>query len=159
MAESGNEGVSNEHLIEINRRWLEEQRLLLRQREDEIQRLQAECQKIRQEMEPIEMWLARMECREMTGMDDLEEREIGKAGSTENEELRGDRLRDEVVELLREVYPNMIYYRVILNRLQERGYEVGGKDPGLNLIAHISKDKRIIRGNKRGLYGLNIDYL
>jgi hypothetical protein len=158
VANSGGKGVSNEKLMEINRRWVQEKQEELRQKEDELNKLQEECIRIRQELEPIETWLARMENREQSP---------GTAGESgedevvvqEKEELRGDRLRDEVVGLLREVYPDMLYYRVILKRLQEKGYEIAGKDPGLNLIAHISKDKRIKRGDKRGIYGLDESYL
>lgn len=159
MADSGSKGISNEELIKINRKWLQEKKDDLKQREDVIKKLQEECMEIRQEMDPIETWLARMEKSEpipgsaLTGAD--KEFAAGQAC----EELRGDRLRNEVVELLREVYPDMLYYRVILQRLQERGYEVGGKNPGLNLIAHISKDKRIKRGEKRGIYGLDGSYI
>lgn len=154
MANSGGKGVSNEELMEINRRWVQEKKEELRQKEDELKKLQEECKRIRQELDPIETWLVRMENREQSpgAAGEPGEDTVVVQGS---KELRGDRLRDEVVGLLREVYPDMLYYRVILSRLQERGYEIGGKDPGLNLIAHISKDKRIKRGEKRGIYGLD----
>lgn len=157
MADSKSKGVSNEELIEVNRRWVEEKKEELRKREDEISKLQGECARIRQELDPIEIWLARMEHREVSPTTRIDKGDE-VAGEQRCEEVRGDRLRDEVVLLLREVYPNMMYYRVILSRLQQRGYEVGGKDPGLNLIAHISKDKRIKRGDKRGIYGLDENF-
>ena len=102
--------------------------------------------------------LARMENKGQSPGSALISPEAETVTAQAGEELRGDRLRNEVVELLREVYPDMLYYRVILSRLQERGYEIGGKDPGLNLIAHISKDKRIKRGDKRGYYGVDESY-
>ncbi|MGI5922249.1 MAG: hypothetical protein ACOX6I_10995 [Syntrophomonadaceae bacterium] len=72
-------------------------------------------------------------------------------------ELRGDRLRNEVANILLKVYPQELYYREILQFLKERGYTVGGKDPGLNLIAHMAKDDRFQHGDKRGVYILS-DY-
>ncbi|MEN6462308.1 MAG: hypothetical protein ABFC94_13180 [Syntrophomonas sp.] len=159
MANAGSKGVSNEELMDINRKWLQEKKAELKLREDEIKKLQEECKEIRQAMDPIETWLARMGKREQMPESDLTGPEKETAAGPGYKELRGDRLRNEVVELLREVYPDMLYYRVILQRLQERGYEVGGKDPGLNLIAHISKDKRIKRGDKRGIYRLDESYL
>lgn len=153
MANSGDKGISNKELIEINRRWAKEKQDEIIGLEDEIKMLQEKCNRIRQELDPIETWLARMENREQPLNPDAANGLEEKTGQA-CEELRGDRLRNEVTELLREVYPDMLYYRVILKRLQERGYVVGGKDPGLNLIAHISKDKRIVRGDKRGIYGV-----
>ena len=82
-----------------------------------------------------------------------------KNSSEELIELKGDSLRDEVVNLLGQVYPGMIYYRELLQCIESMGYQVGGKDPGLNLIAHISTDKRIVRGDKRGMYGLSDDFV
>lgn len=158
MAKSSSLRISNEELTDINRKWLQEKKAELKLREDEIKRLQDECKKIRQEMEPIETWLSRMGKSEQMPESVLTGSEEEAADKQVFEELRGDRLRNEVVALLREIYPDMLYYRVILKRLQERGYEVGGKDPGLNLIAHISKDKRVARGHKRGIYGLDESY-
>ncbi len=158
MADSKGKVISSEELIELNRRWAQEKKDELRQLENEIAKLQEKCNNIRQELEPIETWLARMENKGQSPESALIHSKAEAVTEQISEELRGDRLRDEVVGLLREIYPDMLYYRVILSRLQERGYKVGGKDPGLNLIAHISKDKRIKRGDKRGYYGIDESY-
>lgn len=160
-------GLGKDELIKVNRRWLEEKEADLAKKEEEIKRLQEECVIIKREMEPLEQWLEQLEgkpaqsiSRQKAGM------KKGQAGTgrEENaakiekeimvEELRGQRLRDEVVSILQEAYPEMLYYREILRRLKERGYMVAGENPGPNLIAHISKDERVKRGAKRGIYGL-----
>ena len=158
-------------LISINRQWLEQKYRELKEREKKIKQLAEECRLIRLEMDPLEQWLVQMEGQEI--VDELkssgaepvpepaDEAQAGGAAADESEpgiELKGDSLRNEVMALLRRAYPGMLYYREILQCLEDMGYQVGGKDPGLNLIAHISTDKRIVRGNKRGMYGLSEDF-
>lgn len=167
MVKEQETGLGKDELIKVNRRWLEEKKAELFKKEEEIKRLQDECEIIKREMEPLEQWLEQLEgkpaqpiLREKVGM----KKGQAGAGREENaakiekemaeEELRGQRLRDEVVNILQEAYPEMLYYREILRRLKKRGYMVAGENPGPNLIAHISKDERVKRGAKRGIYGL-----
>lgn len=67
-------------------------------------------------------------------------------------QLRGDALRNEVVEILEDSFPNAMHYREILNIILSKGYTIGGKTPALNLAAHLTKEKRIQRTDKRGIY-------
>jgi len=45
------------------------------------------------------------------------------------------------------------HYREITEALMAKGAEITGKDPGLNLVAHIHGDERFKRP-RRGVYGL-----
>lgn len=73
------------------------------------------------------------------------------AGSAETEE--------GTVTLADQVYYHLLergkeqHYREIAEALMERGVEITGKDPGLNLVAHIHGDERFKRP-RRGVYGL-----
>lgn len=171
MADKGQQDVDKTELIRINCQWLEQKYRELNELEKKIKQLTEECKMIRLEMEPMEKWLVQMEGQ---GTVDELKASLGRPvpepaneseamdqktdNSEELIELKGDPLRDEVVNLLGQVYPGMMYYRELLQCLEGMGYQVGGKDPGLNLIAHISTDKRIVRGDKRGMYGLNDDF-
>lgn len=46
-----------------------------------------------------------------------------------------------------------VHYQEILATLNERGVNVPGRDPGANLIAHMTRDDRFVRTG-RGTYGL-----
>lgn len=162
-------GGNKEVLIEMNRKWVEQKRAELEDNEEQIRKLQEKRERILSELEPMETWLDQVEGKvdKQSEYASVMRQRPGRisrmAAETDNEvkedaELRGDRLRDEVVKVLKEVYPETLYYREILRRLMIQGYQVGGKDPGLNLIAHITKDSRLQRGSKRGTYGLNEDY-
>lgn len=172
MVDKGKRDIDNTELININRQWLEQKYRDLKGREKEIKHLAEECKMIRLEMDPLEKWLVQMEGP--GAVDELHRKFTESApeaakenlvcpdeinGEQQFTEIRGSRLRDEVVKLLQAVYPGMMYYREILEHLTNRGYKVGGKDPGLNLIAHISTDKRIARGEKRGIYGLSDHFI
>lgn len=168
MADKGQRDVDKTELISINRQWLGQKYRELNERENKIKQLAEECKMIRLEMEPMEKWLVQMkgqgildELKASLGesfREPVNESEV-LAGETDDSEhltkIRGNHLRDEVVNILQQVYPRMMYYREILQNLEAKGYQVSGKNPGLNLIAHISTDKRIVRGDKRGIYGLN----
>ncbi|NLV17270.1 MAG: hypothetical protein GXY50_08700, partial [Syntrophomonadaceae bacterium] len=153
------------------RQWLEQKYRELNEREKKIKQLAEECSMIRLEMEPLEKWLVQMEGQGIVDelkaflgrpvpepVNESEALDEETDNSEELIELKGNPLRDEVVNLLGQVYPGMMYYRELLQCLEGMGYQVGGKDPGLNLIAHISTDKRIVRGDKRGMYGLSDDF-
>ncbi|MGS0763281.1 hypothetical protein [Syntrophomonas curvata] len=168
MADNNQQNVDKNELISINRQWLEQKYRELKEREKKIKQLAEECKMIRLEMDPMEKWLVQMEGQGIVDelraslaepvpepVDEAEVLEEETDDSKHLTELKGDPLRNEVVSLLRQAYPGMLYYREILQCLKDMGYQVGGKDPGLNLIAHISTDKRVVRGNKRGMYGLS----
>ncbi|MDD2300160.1 MAG: hypothetical protein PHU69_11045 [Fermentimonas sp.] len=156
----GDSSDNKEALIEMNRKWVEQKRAELQDNEEQIRRLQEEREGILSELEPMENWLDQVEGKDRQQLGRVNRITAGPIIEVvkEDAELRGDRLRDEVVKVLKEVYPETLYYREILRRLMIQGYQVGGKDPGLNLIAHITKDSRLQRGSKRGTYGLDEDY-
>ena len=65
----------------------------------------------------------------------------------------------EVVSLADVVYQFLsetgreFHYRQLVETLQGRSIEVPGRDPGINLVAHIHDDPRFVRP-KRGVYAL-----
>lgn len=75
----------------------------------------------------------------------------GGAGSAETEEGTVT-LADQVYYYLLERGQEQ-HYREITEALILRGVEITGKDPGLNLVAHIHADERFKRP-RRGVYGL-----
>ncbi|NLU49567.1 MAG: hypothetical protein GXX09_04025 [Syntrophomonadaceae bacterium] len=74
-------------------------------------------------------------------------------------ELSGDRLREEIVAVLKEAYPHPLHYRDIWMKLTRKGYRVAGKDPAMNVIAHIQREDRVVRAEKRGTYTLSPAYV
>ena len=46
-----------------------------------------------------------------------------------------------------------VHYQDLLSMLNQNGINVPGRDPGANLIAHLSRDARFVRTG-RGTYGL-----
>jgi len=71
----------------------------------------------------------------------------------------GDRIAKEVFNVLKiresyELDERPMHYRDIVQELQRRNIHVSGRDPGLNMIAHIHKDTRFCRP-KRGHYALS----
>lgn len=49
--------------------------------------------------------------------------------------------------------PAGVHYQELLATLNSRGINVPGRDPGANLIAHLTRDERFVRTG-RGTYGL-----
>jgi len=84
---------------------------------------------------------------EMKGAPGVPER--AGSGGTEEETVT---LADQVYYYLLERGKEQ-HYREIAEALIERGIEITGKDPGLNLVAHIHADERFKRP-RRGVYGL-----
>jgi len=71
----------------------------------------------------------------------------------------GDRIAKEVFDVLKnqeslELDERPMHYRDIVQKLQQKNIHVSGRDPGLNMIAHIHKDTRFYRP-KRGHYALS----
>lgn len=146
--------LERQQLIESNRRWLETARRELAEHQEEVRRLQ-------QEIHHMEIWLESVEKSRSADDSTAVLTEPGEYPVNEAEsdiiepELKGDRLREETVRILTEIFPQEMYYREILRQLTLRGFEVGGKDPGLNLLAHLAREPRVKRGLKRGVYTLS----
>ena len=71
----------------------------------------------------------------------------------------GDQIANAVFDVLKnqeslELDERSMHYREIVQKLQQRNIYVAGRDPGLNMIAHIHKDTRF-RRPKRGHYALS----
>ena len=71
---------------------------------------------------------------------------------------KGDSIATAVFDILKEreyleLEDRPVHYRDLVQEVEDRGIYVSGRDPGLNMIAHIHKDERFHRP-KRGLYGL-----
>jgi hypothetical protein len=77
---------------------------------------------------------------------------IDGRGGIQSVVRRNSGLADQVYKLLYET-GHEYHYKELVHALQNGGIEVPGKDPGLNLIAHIHNDNRFVRP-KRGIYGL-----
>ncbi|MGR6836686.1 hypothetical protein [Syntrophomonas erecta] len=164
MAERGSVPAD---IMKMNRQWLEELYDQLKNKQDEINRLQQEYNQISHNIELLEALLASAEGQELeTGRmkeaaagENFREKEPLKPETDEDKELRGDRLRDEIVRVLQEAYPDDVYYREILRRIRLKGYQVAGKNPGLNIIAHLAKEPRVVRAEKRGMYRLEESFI
>ncbi len=95
---------------------------------------------------------------QLRNLDDLLALEDGRVRkSTEFEigpvkEKRSASFTDQAAEVLEEV-GKPIHYRELVALLAERKVYVPGKDPGANLIAHLTRDSRFARVG-RGMYGL-----
>lgn len=71
--------------------------------------------------------------------------------------IKGKELCDLVYLIFLE-NQNPLYYKEILLEINNKGFDINGKNPKHNLIAHISKDKRFVRVGGRGCYKINEDY-
>ena len=71
---------------------------------------------------------------------------------------KGDTIAAAVFEILKDrehldLEDRPVHYRNLVQAIEDRGIYVSGRDPGLNMIAHIYKDERFHRP-RRGFYGL-----
>lgn len=76
-----------------------------------------------------------------------------------SEELRGERLREVALEVLRNRAGggDPIHYRAWFDALNESGYRVVGKDPLATFLTHVSRIERVERvGRRSGLYRLRL---
>ncbi|MCK4422355.1 hypothetical protein KAW18_11380 [candidate division WOR-3 bacterium] len=55
--------------------------------------------------------------------------------------ISGEEARHQIVKILKNA-PGGMHYRKIYKKLEKRGYKMKGKDPAINLIAHMSNDKK-----------------
>ena len=80
-------------------------------------------------------------------------------GSLERRINAGESIANAVHSILKETEhspgePGVpIHYRDLVTELENKGINISGRDPGLNLVAYIHKDERFFRP-KRGMYGL-----
>lgn len=76
-----------------------------------------------------------------------------------SEELRGERLREVAIQIIRECAGNgeTIHYRVWYDALVEAGYRVVGKEPLAVFLTQVSRIDRVEKvGRRTGLYRLRL---
>ena len=74
-----------------------------------------------------------------------------------SEELRGERLREVALDVLREMSTSSdpVHYRVWFDALVESGYRVRGRNPLATFLTHIRRMERVVPvGRRSGLYRL-----
>jgi hypothetical protein len=77
---------------------------------------------------------------------------MGVGGLVEAKELSGDRLREELYEVLQEIDPEHrgIHYQDLTQRVLARGVTIRGQDKANNVRAHMS-NSRLFRSVGRGI--------
>jgi hypothetical protein len=89
--------------------------------------------------------LLRLETHPVEALSFAENRPVGAPSNTK-------KVADVAYEVLRKV-GTPLYYRELCEKISQTGFEIHGKDPATNLIAHIGNDSRFDRV-KRGTYAL-----
>jgi hypothetical protein len=117
----------------------------------EIKELQAKVAPLEMELKVKEEKLAaierllRLETHPIEAISSLEDRPVRVASNTK-------KVADVAYEVLKKAGTPM-YYRQLFETISQTGFEIHGKDPATNLIAHIGNDPRFKRV-KRGTYAL-----
>jgi hypothetical protein len=76
-----------------------------------------------------------------------------------NEELRGERLREVAIEVLRRFAANgdPVHYRAWFDALVESGFRVSGRDPLATFLTQVTRIDQVESvGRRSGLYRLRI---
>lgn len=76
-----------------------------------------------------------------------------------SEELRGERLREVALEVLRRLSAvgDPVHYRAWFDALVESGYRVSGRDPLAAFLTQVTRMDRVERvGRRSGLYRLRV---
>ena len=117
-----------------------------------------EVKELRAKLAPLELELKVKE-EKLAAIDRLlrlETHPIEAISSSENRPVRtapnAKKMGDVAYEVLRKV-GTPLYYRELCEKISQTGFEIHGKDPATNLIAHIGNDPRFKRV-KRGTYAL-----
>lgn len=117
-----------------------------------------EIKELQSKLAPLEIEL-RVKEEKLSAIDRLlrlETHPVEAISSAENRSARAGsntkKLSDVAYEVLRSAgIP--LYYRELYEKISQTGFEIHGKDPATNLIAHIGDDPRFLRV-KRGTYAL-----
>ena len=120
--------------------------------------LQREIKDLRAQLAPLETELKVRE-EKLAAIDrllNLETHPIEAISGTGNSSAsigsNNKKLSDVAYEVLKSATAPM-YYKDLCQAIAQTGFQIGGKDPATNLIAHISKDPRFERV-RRGTYAL-----
>lgn len=76
-----------------------------------------------------------------------------------SEELRGERLREVALEVLRRLSSSgdPVHYRIWFQALVDSGYRVLGRDPLATFLTQVSRIERVEKiGRRSGLYRLRV---
>jgi hypothetical protein len=119
--------------------------------QQESDQVATELQKVLSELEPLIEQRRRLEER-AKALETVIYTYESKAGNGKPRLAGGQRhFLDATYEILQREGP--LYYDDIISRLQDLGLKVPGRNPGANLIAHMTRDKRFKRTG-RGTYGI-----
>jgi hypothetical protein len=125
----------------------------VQQESDEVA---AELQKILADMEPLLQERRRLEQRAKALETVISTYQAGQggnaAGALTAARAHGRHFLDDAYDILDK--EGALYYERLLTRLQETGVTIPGRNPGANLIAHMSRDARFKRTG-RGTYAVN----
>jgi hypothetical protein len=89
---------------------------------------------------------------DLLAFEDGRVREASEFEMTPARERRSASFTDQTADILEQA-AKPIHYRELVSLLADRQVHVPGKDPGANLIAHLTRDARFVRVG-RGMYGL-----
>jgi hypothetical protein len=89
---------------------------------------------------------------DLLALEDGQRAQATQAPNAVSMDVRSVGITDHAAEVLAAV-GKPVHYRQLLTLLAERQVYVPGKDPGANLLAHVSRDARFARVG-RGMYGL-----
>jgi hypothetical protein len=118
---------------------------------EEIRKLQAQVTPLETELRIRQEKLAAIERLLALEMHPLEAISTSKASSG-SARMNNRRVADVAYEVLKSAGTPM-YYKQLYEAIVQRGFEIPGKDPATNLIAHIGNNPRFQRV-KRGTYAL-----
>lgn len=115
----------------------------------ESDQVATELDKILSQLEPLIEERRRLEERARALESVMSTYQGGSRGSAAGTQTRERHFLDVAHEILQR--EGQLYYEDLLARLSEAGVTVPGRNPGANLIAHMSRDKRFKRV-ARGTY-------
>jgi len=121
--------------------------------QQESDQVDSELQRILADLEPLLQERRRLEQRAKALETVISTYQANRGGSPSaiGAPAEGRHFLDVAAEVLQNEGP--LYYENLLNRLQQSGVGVPGRNPGANLIAHMSRDSRFVR-TSRGTYSV-----
>lgn len=125
----------------------------IRSVQQESSQVADELQKVLADLEPLIEQRRRLEERARALKTVISTYQPGSAGAPSQPSVRGEERHflDVAQDILAQ--EGELYYEDLLSRLKAAGATVPGRNPGANLIAHMSRDKRF-RRVRRGTYAV-----
>jgi hypothetical protein len=118
--------------------------------QNESDQVADELRKVLDQLEPLMQERRRLEER-AKALESVMSTYEGRGGRTVAVDTGDRHFLDVALEVLRAEGP--LYYETLLQKVVERGARVPGRNPGANLIAHMTRDsrfKRVSRGTYAG---------